>query len=266
MRVCADNEVLLRFPSNSCNQLASADKSGRVTVWDITREADTVDGREIGTFILSGMQYGNMVRMLCKAAPCCQGLHRLCSCAGSRLRQLRNARSSHHAHHMLFGCAGSPGAASSDGMPAPQAQVAFHVTDGMQPVLAMALGQTLYLASLDRPNAEPAHSAIGPQQWDCTDVAALPLSSMTSLQLPHTVCCLAFDSSGSKLAAVSTERQVCCSPHLLSSRRSARFASNAQNACGWAHCLAYLLLDCAFGLLMCAVGCSTYTTHGNCCL
>lgn len=53
--------MLNRFPSNSCNRLASADKSGQVVIWDISHETpdinhgtdDTVNGCLSGTFILS---------------------------------------------------------------------------------------------------------------------------------------------------------------------------------------------------------------------
>lgn len=113
-------------------------------------------------------------------------------------------------HHQTHGNAGPPNAAHTDGTPVSQAQVACHAAEGSQPVLAMAMGQTLYLAALDE--SEQGSSQPSAPQWDCTDLAALPLSSMTSLQLPHTVRYLAFSLSGHNLAAVNSADQVCCVP------------------------------------------------------
>lgn len=90
-----------------------------------------------------------------------------------------------------------------DGTPVAQAQIAWHAAEGSRPILAMALGHTLYIAALDS-----FDSKAPVPEWDCTDTSDLPLSSMTSMQLADDVRCLAFSPDGNKLAAVNSAEKV----------------------------------------------------------
>ena len=94
--------------------------------------------------------------------------------------------------------AGSVSALHSDGTPVSQAQVAIHAKDS-EPILAMALGQTMYLAQFDKSDTDTPASV-----WDCTDAS----KPTTSIQLSHSLRYLAFSPSRDKLAAVDSTDQV----------------------------------------------------------
>ena len=91
-----------------------------------------------------------------------------------------------------------------DGTPVAQAQIAWHAAEDSRPLLAMAMGHTLFIAALDS-----FDSKAPVPEWDCTDTSDLPLSCMTSLQLADNVRCLAFSPDGLKLAAVNSAEKVC---------------------------------------------------------
>ena len=100
-----------------------------------------------------------------------------------------------------FPYAGAGKATQPDGTPAPKAQLAYHHAEGTPALLAMALGQTIYIAVM--PNDLDRGAVL-----DCTSETGLPLSSMTSIQASHQIRCLAFSPSGDKLAAVNSAEQV----------------------------------------------------------